>query len=194
MYATFMDALKDELLDFRRKYLMSESEQTLILENRPLADALEYLELATDGLFGADYRALSPPCAASRLDWLDWPRINRLDVECVASRIDRLETARDILRDVLDGLVSNARANRSESPPTPADQEIVETLRSVGHRLTTIPLIEAMQKRGLIPSESTVKKRLAVMVDDGRLDNDPHGRPRGYGLPEWNGPSGSSGS
>jgi hypothetical protein len=48
-----------------------------------------------------------------------------------------------------------------------------------------------MYKRGLEPSESTVKKRLAQLVKDRRLTNDPKARPKGYGLPEWSGSSGS---
>jgi hypothetical protein len=76
-----------------------------------------------------------------------------------------------------------------------SDQEILETLRGVGHRLTTNRLIDAMSERGLNPAESTVKKRLAEMVRDGLLTNDPTVNPRGYGLPEWvDGSHSSSGS
>jgi hypothetical protein len=73
-----------------------------------------------------------------------------------------------------------------------SDREIVETLRAVGHRLSTEKLLDAMDKRRLNPSPSTVKKRLAAMVKDERLTKDPKSRPRGYGLPEWG--RGSSGS
>jgi hypothetical protein len=71
------------------------------------------------------------------------------------------------------------------------DHLIVDTLRAVGHRLTTSQLLSEMVKRGERPSESTVKKRLAAMVTDGRLTNDQKARPKGYGLPEWTSSPGS---
>jgi hypothetical protein len=71
------------------------------------------------------------------------------------------------------------------------DRQIIETLRAVGHRLTTDELLTEMSNRGLDPSDSTVKKRLTVLVKDRRLTNDPKARPRGYGLPEWHGSFGS---
>jgi hypothetical protein len=66
-----------------------------------------------------------------------------------------------------------------------SDREIIETLREKGRRLTTTELIAEMETRGLNPSESTVKKRLAELVKDKALDKDPNAKPRGYGLPEW---------
>jgi hypothetical protein len=75
-----------------------------------------------------------------------------------------------------------------------SDREILETLKAVGRRLTTRKLLAEMGQRGLFPAESTVKKRLAELVKGQRLINDPHARPRGYGLPEWSGSSGSRGS
>jgi hypothetical protein len=48
-----------------------------------------------------------------------------------------------------------------------------------------------MSNRGLNPSESTLKKRLPVLVKDGRLTKDPKAKPRGYGLPESHGSFGS---
>jgi hypothetical protein len=75
-----------------------------------------------------------------------------------------------------------------------SDLQIIDTLRAVGHRLTTTKLLSAMTGRGLNPSESTVKKRLAGLVKGRRLTRDPKASPRGYGLPEWDGSSGSGGS
>ena len=71
------------------------------------------------------------------------------------------------------------------------DVEICETLKAVGHRLTTIELLSEMSVRYSAVSDSTVKKRLAEMVRDKRLTNDPKARPRGYGLREWDGSLGS---
>jgi hypothetical protein len=82
----------------------------------------------------------------------------------------------------------------ADLPERESVREIIETLRDVGHRLTTTKLVKVMEKRGLNPAESTVKKRLAELVRTRRLDNDPKAKPRGYGLPEWNGSSGSRGS
>jgi len=73
------------------------------------------------------------------------------------------------------------------------DRQIIETLKTVGHRLTTTKLNAEMNKREWT-SDSTLKKRLAELVKDGRLNNDPRARPRGYGLPEWISSSGSGGS
>jgi hypothetical protein len=75
-----------------------------------------------------------------------------------------------------------------------SDRVILETLRAVGHRVTTSELLTEMTKRDLSPSDSTVKKRLAQMVKDRRVDNKPKAKPKGYGLPGWNGSVGSSGS
>jgi hypothetical protein len=87
--------------------------------------------------------------------------------------------------------------NTKVKRPTPwaVDQEIIDTLRSVRHRCTTMKLIDEMATRALDPSESTVKKRLAAMVKEHRLTKDPRAEPPGYGLPEWaDGSSGSVGS
>jgi hypothetical protein len=90
-------------------------------------------------------------------------------------------------------------AKSTADPPTPiksdTDRQIVETLRSVGCRLSTTRLISEMAKRGSNPSEQYIKKRLSAMVKTGQLDNDSKAKPRGYGLPEWRvGSSGSVGS
>jgi hypothetical protein len=78
------------------------------------------------------------------------------------------------------------------STQRPSDIEILETIRAVNHRCTTMKLLTEMTLRKLSPSPSTVKKRLAALVKAKQLNNDPKANPRGYGLPEWN--SGSSGS
>lgn len=84
------------------------------------------------------------------------------------------------------------------SPPAPPTRQegsncradILSVLRSEGRRLTTSQLLDVLEKRELIWGESTVKTKLAEMVDDGSLTNDQTARPRGYGLPEWSGQSG----
>jgi hypothetical protein len=76
-------------------------------------------------------------------------------------------------------------------PDRDSDRQIIDTLRAIGHRLTTAKLLREMSNRGLNPSESTIKKRLAVLTKSHRLTNDPKAKPRGYGLPEWHGSFGS---
>jgi len=89
---------------------------------------------------------------------------------------------------------SGALGEREPPPLRESERQIVETLRAVGHRLTTRKLLDEMSKRGPT-SESTVKKRLAEMVKTDRLDSDPKAKPPGYGLPEWDlGSPGSIGS
>jgi len=70
-------------------------------------------------------------------------------------------------------------------------QDIISVLRSAGHRLTTSQILNALDKRYMTWGESTVKAKLAEMVRDGTLTNDPNARPQGYGLPEWSGGSGN---
>jgi hypothetical protein len=66
------------------------------------------------------------------------------------------------------------------------DRQIIETLRAVGHRLTTDDLLAEAANRGLILSEHTVKRRLAALVRDKRLTSGGRGRgSKGYGLPDW---------
>jgi hypothetical protein len=90
----------------------------------------------------------------------------------------------------------DAETHSSQTHPSQSevDREIIETLRAVGHRLTTTKLLGEMSRRKLNPSASYVKKRLAELVKAGRVTNDPNAGPKGYGLPEWPGSFGSSGS
>jgi hypothetical protein len=93
-----------------------------------------------------------------------------------------------------DWLPSSRPVTPTEPSHWEVDPQIMETLRAVGHRLTTEKLLTEMTRRGLHPSNSTVKKRLAYLVKARRLTNDSKVRPRGYGLPAWNDSSGSLGS
>jgi hypothetical protein len=76
---------------------------------------------------------------------------------------------------------------KSEFSEREIDNQIFEALRHKGHRLTTLKLLKAMEEVGGATSESTLKKRLAQLVKAKRLDNSPKAKPRGYGLPKWNG-------
>jgi hypothetical protein len=115
--------------------------------------------------------------------------------------VGRAEAGLSDLQRLIEHLEAAVRdgTGMTSGPASPvereSDRQIIETLRAVGHRLTTTELIDEMAQRGLNPSDSTVKKRLAAMVKNGQLTNDPKAKPRGYGLPEWrDGSSGSAGS
>lgn len=72
-----------------------------------------------------------------------------------------------------------------------ADEQIRCTLEAVGQRLTTTELLSKMAAIYPGVSDSTVKKRLSLMVREKRLTNEQKIRPRGYGLPEWDSSFGS---
>jgi hypothetical protein len=91
----------------------------------------------------------------------------------------------------LESLLAARRQSLPSSRPG-SDREIIDTLRSVGYRCTTKKLLQEMTNRRLNPSDSTIKKRLAGLVQDGVLDKDAKAVPPGYGLLEWT--VGSSGS
>jgi hypothetical protein len=63
-------------------------------------------------------------------------------------------------------------------------QVILTVLRAAKQPLSRTLLHEAMNRRGLHWSDRTLANYLARLVEDGTLENDPHGRPSGYGLPQ----------
>jgi hypothetical protein len=120
-------------------------------------------------------------------------------------RIVNREEAREMSREAGLDIAESEWAGGGSLPPKhpesgwgiaerESDGQICDALRAIGHRLTTSELLSVMNQSSMNPSESTVKKRLATMVKEGRLTNDPKARPRGYGLPEWTGSFGSDGS
>jgi hypothetical protein len=130
------------------------------------------------------------------LEYFDWgdeslPRINHFlwDGDLLRLAITRAEADRFAER--CGVTISGSKSPETDPSDWEVDPQIIETLRTIGHRLTTKALLAEMSKRGLDPSGSTVKKRLAKLADDGRLTKDPKARPRGYGLPEWHGSSSS---
>jgi hypothetical protein len=125
-----------------------------------------------------------------------WLRIQGYKLPPDLRRITRRTTDADhprLHRDWRPGADDHRKAGTDPSD-WEVDPQIIETLRAVGRRLTTEGLLTKMSDRGLHPSVSTVKKRLAYLVKAGRLTKDSKARPRGYGLPQWNGSSGSLGS
>jgi hypothetical protein len=173
MYDAFDNALRG-LCELYEKYIKHNPHlDTIGSEDRPLRDAIRCTGIAASRF-----------CAAPD---------HRVRVEEVADKLKVLEVAAGILDQALDDREADreAEANPSRSG---VDREIIETLRAVGRRLTTGGLLGEMARRGLVPSEPYVKKRLAELVKGGRVTKDPKATPRGYGLPEWHGSSGSSGS
>ncbi len=69
--------------------------------------------------------------------------------------------------------------------PDHEEQEILDLIRSVGHRLTTDKILSEFNKRGNPKALSTTKAKLSSLVKKGLLRNTHLHKPRGYGLPEW---------
>jgi hypothetical protein len=139
-------------------------------------------------LYGATHRKVLSwlPTRPERGAWqgiLDW--LAHFDLEGSVAESGSEERDPDAIRP--EGM-------NASLPDRESDRQIVETLRAVGQRLTTSQLLSEMSNRRLNPSESTIKKRLAELVRLKWLDNDPKARPKGYGLRERNGSSGSDGS
>lgn len=66
------------------------------------------------------------------------------------------------------------------------EEEIVELIEQVGHRLTTSEILSEFACRDQIKAESTIKAKLGRMVKSGHLNNRQDTQPyKGYGLPEW---------
>jgi hypothetical protein len=96
-----------------------------------------------------------------------------------------------------DARLNFVRAYVSPLPiPEPPDQseephqallDIVVLLARTGRRLTTMQILEGLEKQGTAHGESTVRKVLAAAVEAGRLTNDQAGNPKGYGLPHFDG-------
>lgn len=61
----------------------------------------------------------------------------------------------------------------------------LKILEESGHRLSRTRMLAEMTRRGAEVSERTVAADLALLVEEGTLDNDARARPPGYGLPEW---------
>jgi hypothetical protein len=78
------------------------------------------------------------------------------------------------------------RASKGKPPRSrPIENDIIQTLREAGCRLTTMKLLEAMEKRERLHGATTVKLALAEMVRRRRLTNRLDTDPKGYGLPGW---------
>jgi hypothetical protein len=115
-----------------------------------------------------------------------------------AEILGRMDSAAETLEELLPDYTptppqngNGPRANSYAALPE-LDRQIIETLRVVGYRLTTMKLYREMDRPNRPVSLPTLKRRLAELVDGRWLDNDPKAKPRGYGLPEWR--SGSSGA
>jgi hypothetical protein len=117
-----------------------------------------------------------------------------LTTETLGRMDSAAETLEELLQDYSPTPPQNRngpRANSYAALPE-FDRQIIETLREVGFRLTTMKLYGEMDRPTRPVSLPTLKRRLAGLVDGRWLDNDPKAKPRGYGLPEWR--SGSSGA
>jgi hypothetical protein len=100
----------------------------------------------------------------------------------VLARLDRLEQ-------LLNTRLVAAAPTSAPGPPHQSvgcGREIKETLRAVGHRLTTAEVLRELSRRGYQCADSTVKAALANLVDtDPEINNRQDVNPRGYGFREW---------
>lgn len=77
------------------------------------------------------------------------------------------------------------------SPPHPGyepgscEADILGVLHTLGRRLVTTEILSELAKVGKPWGDTTVKTKLAEMIDVETLNNDAKARPRGYGLPDW---------
>jgi hypothetical protein len=155
---------------------------------------LDFLEAATRALCAFAYPR--DPDFKPEVLWQFSGSVDQWCADQTASHCIRAKTAFELARTELNRTLSKHRSGRERGSRDgcsvwEADGQIVETLKAVGHRLTTSPLLSKMSERYENVSVSTFKQRAAVMVREGRLTNDPKARPRGYGLPEWDGSPGS---
>jgi len=68
---------------------------------------------------------------------------------------------------------------------TPSEQQIVDVICKVGHRLTTNGVLAQLEADGQPAAESTTKASLASLTRSKVLTNRRDTSPRGYGLPHW---------
>ena len=64
------------------------------------------------------------------------------------------------------------------------EQDILDLLRSVGHRLTTMQIFDEFNRRNNPKGGSTIKAKLSSLVKRRILTNSHFQKPGGYGLPE----------
>jgi hypothetical protein len=65
------------------------------------------------------------------------------------------------------------------------EQDIVDLLASVGHRMSTNEILGEFNRQGQIKAESTTKGKLAQLTKRKILNNRTDTNPKGYGLPAW---------
>ncbi len=122
------------------------------------------------------------------------PESNRDAV--LAALLALLDTARrPLIITVSDGAAAVASFNLppitapDHQAPKPASRpddnrdlraDILAVLREAGRRLTTAQILAELARRQWHHGESTIKRHLAEMMDDGFIDNDPKERPPGY--------------
>jgi hypothetical protein len=69
--------------------------------------------------------------------------------------------------------------------PDREEQEILNLLQSVGHRLTTTQILQEFNRRNNPKADSTTKAKLSSLVKKGLLTTRRSPKPSGYALPEW---------
>jgi hypothetical protein len=70
-------------------------------------------------------------------------------------------------------------------------EDIRVVIHKAGHHLTGDEVRKALQENNMPWGDTSVDRAHKEMVDQGVLDNSRRVRPRGYGLPEWQGRAGA---
>jgi hypothetical protein len=67
-------------------------------------------------------------------------------------------------------------------PETGCRRDIIQVLKAAGHRLQTPKILDAFVAEEIEWSDRTVKRYLAELIAEGKIDHDPDDDPPGYGL------------
>lgn len=65
---------------------------------------------------------------------------------------------------------------------TDCERDVIDVLRTAGHRMTTSQIFQATEAAGHLHGETTIRLALSHLVKLHVLDNASHAQPRGYGV------------
>lgn len=78
-----------------------------------------------------------------------------------------------------------ARIEIADARLSPNQRSIVQVITAAGVRLTTVKVLERLEREHPDVSTGMTKQSLATLVKLKILDKDPDAEPPGYGLPSW---------
>jgi hypothetical protein len=100
-------------------------------------------------------------------------------------RCDDIVDTYETLNQILPNQSQNESRSQQLVPLTKCQKDIISTCEITKSRMTTIILMNTMESIGKDHGESTIKLALSALVKRKILENCPHCRPKGYGLPDW---------